>query len=245
MSGTANKIQKMIALCDTISPRNNRSYGSIPNYNPNYIQLKSDLQAFLNSNFQNTVQSQEILKCLQLDIGSVNPISIDNIREFLGQLLEKVQEEQPVSHLPILTSTQGSRIFIGHGRDNTWRELKDFLVERLNLQYEEFNRTSPLGVTTKEQLEKMLANSCFAFLVMTAEDERADGTMSARENVIHEVGLFQGRLGFNRAIVLLEDGCNEFSNILGLGQLRFASGNLAAKFDEIRKKLEEEGIVRS
>ena len=27
---------------------------------------------------------------------------------------------------------------------------------------------------------------------MTAEDEHADGTKHARENVIHEVGLFQG-----------------------------------------------------
>ena len=35
-------------------------------------------------------------------------------------------------------------------------------------------------------------------------------------NVIHEVGLFQGRLGANKAIILLEDGCEEFSNIQGL-----------------------------
>jgi predicted nucleotide-binding protein len=38
---------------------------------------------------------------------------------------------------------------------------------------------------------------------MTAEDEQADGNHHARMNVIHEVGLFQGRLGFERAIVLL------------------------------------------
>jgi predicted nucleotide-binding protein len=34
--------------------------------------------------------------------------------------------------------------------------------------------------------------------------------------VIHEAGLFQGKLGFARAIVLLEQDCNEFSNIAGL-----------------------------
>jgi predicted nucleotide-binding protein len=38
-------------------------------------------------------------------------------------------------------------------------------------------------------------------------------------NVIHEAGLFQGRLGFERAIILLEDGCEEFSNIQGYGQI--------------------------
>ena len=50
-----------------------------------------------------------------------------------------------------------------------------------------------------------------AFLVLTAEDEQTDGTLHARENVIHEAGLFQGRLGFEKAIILLEEGCQEFS----------------------------------
>ena len=36
------------------------------------------------------------------------------------------------------------------------------------------------------------------------EDEHKDGSVHPRENVIHEAGLFQGRLGFPRAIVLLE-----------------------------------------
>ena len=40
------------------------------------------------------------------------------------------------------------------------------------------------------------------------------------------------RLGFNRAIVLLEDGCEEFSNITGLGQIRFPKGDITAKFEE-------------
>jgi predicted nucleotide-binding protein len=47
----------------------------------------------------------------------------------------------------------------------------------------------------------MLDAAAIAFLVMTAEDERADGSVQARMNVIHEAGLFQGCLGFMRAIV--------------------------------------------
>ncbi|SSC66217.1 unnamed protein product [Ciceribacter selenitireducens ATCC BAA-1503] len=62
-------------------------------------------------------------------------------------------------------------------------------------------------------------------------------------NVVHEMGLFQGRLGFMRAIVLLEDGCEEFSNIQGLGQIRFPKGNVAAAFEEVRMVLEREGLV--
>ena len=80
---------------------------------------------------------------------------------------------------------------------------------------------------------------------MTAEDEQPDGKLNARLNVVHEVGLFQGRLQFSRAIVLLEEGCEEFSNIHGLGQLRFPKGNISAKFEEIRAVLEREGLINA
>ena len=73
--------------------------------------------------------------------------------------------------------------------------------------------------------------------------EQADGRVQARMNVIHEAGLFQGRLGFTKAIVLLEEGCEEFSNIAGLGQIRFPVGNISAEFEEIRRVLEREGLV--
>ncbi len=137
----------------------------------------------------------------------------------------------------------GTNIFIGHGRSPYWRELKDFASERMGLPWDEFNRVPVAGVTNITRLAQMLDQACIAFLIMTAEDEQADGNHHARMNVIHEVGLFQGRLGFERAIVLLEDGCQEFSNIQGLGQIRFPKGNISAIFEDIRQVLEREGIV--
>jgi predicted nucleotide-binding protein len=137
----------------------------------------------------------------------------------------------------------GGRIFIGHGESRLWKDLKDFLSERLRLEWDEFNREPAAGLSTKERLQTMLTNAAFAFLIMTAEDVRLDGTVHARENVIHESGLFQGRLGFERAIILLEEGCNEFSNIHGLTQIRFPRGNIRAVFEEIRLVLEREGIL--
>jgi predicted nucleotide-binding protein len=89
----------------------------------------------------------------------------------------------------------------------------------------------------------MLENACIAFIIMTAEDEMADGNKQARMNVIHEVGLFQGRLGFDRAIILLEDGCEEFTNINGLGQLRFPKGRISAVFHDVREILVRENII--
>jgi hypothetical protein len=140
---------------------------------------------------------------------------------------------------------KSERIFIGHGRSNAWRDLKDFIVERLKLPYDEFNAEPVAGVTNIDRLKKMLDDAAFALLILTAEDEQASGKMQARMNVIHELGLFQGRLGFNKAIILLEDGCEEFSNIHGLGQIRFPAGSISAKFEEVRRVLEREGIIPS
>ena len=89
----------------------------------------------------------------------------------------------------------------------------------------------------------MLETAAFAFLIMTGEDEQADGKLHARLNVVHEAGLFQGRLGLKKAIILLEDGCEEFSNIYGLGQIRFPIGNISAQFEEIRRVLEREIVI--
>ena len=111
----------------------------------------------------------------------------------------------------------GTNIFIGHGRSNSWRELKDFVQDRLNLPWDEFNRVPVAGVTNQARLSEMIESASMALIIMTAEDETAEGEMQARMNVIHEAGLFQGRLGFTRAIVILEEGCKEFSNIQGLG----------------------------
>lgn len=142
-----------------------------------------------------------------------------------------------------MAKTDG-KIFIGHGRSLVWRDLKDFIQDRLGLAWDEFNREPTAGMSTKERLEAMLDNASFAFLVMTAEDEHADATLHARENVVHEVGLFQGRLGFRRSIVLLEEGCKEFSNITGLTQIHFPKGNLMSKSEELRRVLEREGILK-
>nr|VFK12129.1 MAG: Predicted nucleotide-binding protein containing TIR-like domain-containing protein [Candidatus Kentron sp. LPFa] len=136
-------------------------------------------------------------------------------------------------------------VFIGHGRSSDWRELSTFIQDRLKLKWDEFSREPTAGITIKERLEGMLDQANFAFLIMTAEDEHADNTVHARENVIHEIGLFQGRLGFKRAIVLLEEGCQKFSNIDGIVEIRYPKGYIKAAFEEVRSVLEREGILSS
>ena len=143
------------------------------------------------------------------------------------------------------TSVIGTNVFIGHGQSSTWKDLKDFIQDRLGLPWDEFNRVPVAGITNIARLSEMLDASSIAFLIMTGEDEQSDGKLHARMNVVHEAGLFQGRLGFTKAIVLLEEGCEEFSNIQGLGQIRFPKGNIKAVFEEIRQVLERENVLET
>jgi len=138
---------------------------------------------------------------------------------------------------------RASRVFIGHGRAHVWKDLRQFVTDRLHLECDEFNREPAAGRSTKERLQEMLDGAVFAFLVMTGEDD-FDGTVRARENVVHEVGLFQGRLGFEKAIILLEEGCSKFSNIEGLTYIPFQNGDILSCSEEIRRVLEREGILR-
>ena len=164
-------------------------------------------------------------------------------RDLAGRLEKLAAHLSRVKSREVRAARIGTNIFIGHGRSAVWRDLKDFIKDRLSLPYDEFNRVPVAGITNVARLSEMLDSAACAFVIMTAEDDQADGTIHARMNVIHEVGLFQGRLGFTKAIVLLEGGCEEFSNIQGLGQIRFPNGNISAIFEEIRQVLEREGVI--
>jgi hypothetical protein len=181
-------------------------------------------------------------------------IEIEHLAQYLTDDLKKLQsikerlplfEEIRVAagnhHVP----NEGKQaVFMGHGRAREWLALQNFLESRLNLRCVEFNAESAVGVGTQDRLSDLLDQASFAFLVMTAEDEQADGSKRARENVVHEAGLFQGRLGFRKAIVVLEESCTEFSNIHGLGQIRFPKGKIELCFEDVRRVLEREKIIK-
>jgi len=161
------------------------------------------------------------------------------------------QQERIKQRLPILENlvnalgvvTPSKKVFIGHGRSLEWLKLKSFLSDRLSVDCDEFNIEPTPGINTIDRLDAMLSQAGMAFLVMTAEERHADGTVHARENVIHEVGLFQGRLGSRRAIVMLEDGCAKFSNLDGLTMIFFPRDDIPARFEDVRRVLEREGLA--
>jgi len=150
---------------------------------------------------------------------------------------EKYRQPEPPKDEPPRPKV---KVFIGHGRSPLWRDLKDHLHEQHGYDIEAYEIGARAGLTIRDVLDDMLTRSSIAFLVMTAEDADAEGRFHARENVIHELGLFQGRLGWRRAIVLLEEGTEEFSNIHGIHQLRFSKGRIVETFGDVLATIRRE-----
>lgn len=125
------------------------------------------------------------------------------------------------------------KVFVGHGHSPVWRELKEHLADLHDLDVEAFESRSRAGSSIAQLLNEVATEASIAFLLHTAEDETSDGELRARQNVVHETGLFQGRLGLQRAIILREEGCQPFSNIDEVQEIRFARGAVRETFGEV------------
>lgn len=163
-----------------------------------------------------------------------------NSRARILSTYEVLDRNMAACALPPVVSKRKPVVFIGHGRSDQWKNLKDHLRDQHGYEIEAFENGARAGHTIRDVLHSMMTNSSFALLVMTGEDSTDDGLLRARQNVIHEAGLFQGKLGFERAIVLLEKGVDEFSNIQGITQIRFSPGNIRETFGDVLATLRRE-----
>ncbi len=112
--------------------------------------------------------------------------------------------------------------FIGSSREGLGyaKVLAAHLEEAHNTTCEVWDDAFALGQTTVEGLEDVLARHSFAVLIATADDlatARGKTELSPRDNVILEFGLFVGRLGRDRAFLLVEDNNVKLpSDLLGV-----------------------------
>lgn len=167
-----------------------------------------------------------------------------NQRSEIEHVFEAFEASAETCRLPVDETEAAIKrslsIFVGHGRNPAWRDLKDHLHEKHGFHVTAYETGPRVGLHIADVLETMEDDASFAILVMTGENADESGDLHARENVIHEAGLFQGRLGFKRAIVLLEEGCAEFSNLSGVQHIPFAKGNIKETFGEVLATIKRE-----
>lgn len=159
----------------------------------------------------------------------------------LGNKIDECAEKDFVARIEqVEKAVIKPKIFVGHGNSEQWRDLKDHLTDKHGYEVLAYETGSRAGHTIRDVISDLMNKSSFAILVMTGEDKLEDGKVRARQNVIHEIGLFQGKLGFTKAIVLKEDGTEEFSNINGIHQIRYSKGNIKETFGDVLATLARE-----
>jgi predicted nucleotide-binding protein len=158
---------------------------------------------------------------------------------------QKLKKQIPVAEVTQVKANNRvpSAVFLGHGRSALWAKVQLFLEKDLKLKVEVWEAQSREGKHTIEVLKQLLESSGFAVLVMTGEDETQEGELRARQNVIHEIGLFQGRLGFDRVALLEQEGVEGCSNLLGLQAIRFRGEDIESTFYRLQKMLQREGLL--
>lgn len=129
-------------------------------------------------------------------------------------------------------------VFISHGRATDWREVQFYIEKDIRLETRELAQEPNGGDTVGAKLERVAAVCDSAVIVMTGDDLDAEGLARARENVMHEIGYFQGRLGAKRVCLLHEEGVSIPSNLAGIVYVPFPKGHITSALATLRRELE-------
>lgn len=140
------------------------------------------------------------------------------------------------------TAAQPTGVFVAHGRSPEWLAVKAFIEERFGVPVYSFESESWGSRPVTEALSEYLQRCSFAVCILTAEDTTDDGHLVARQNVIHEIGLFQGHCGFDRVLVLIEDGCDSVPAAAGPYSTTFPRHAISRTFWHIDRTLQSHGF---
>lgn len=117
-----------------------------------------------------------------------------------------------------------SAIFVVHGRSEaTQFELLHLLDRTVKCEIIVLHEQANRGATLLEKFERHAREASFSIVLITGDDEghlRGDLRQAlsprGRQNVIFELGVFIGRLGRLRVIVLMEPDVEAPSDLTGL-----------------------------
>ncbi len=126
--------------------------------------------------------------------------------EQLRAMFAIFDEDRPGAETSVRESVGGvPNVFISQGGRAAGRALAEGL-ERNGFVVKTYERPGNRRDATRSLLEALVQGRDFAVLLYLDEDEDAHGGRRAREHVLHEVGLFQGRLGLERAVIVRQEG---------------------------------------
>lgn len=177
------------------------------------------------------------------------PVSIAQAHAARNEMAKFPYVEHQARGTNALSSAQNDAppkaIFLVHGHDETAALKVQRDVRRITGIEPTILADQPsAGRTVIEKFERYAAQSQYAIVLMTPDDEMAHQdsagrpVMRARQNVVLELGYFIGKLGRSRVLVL-QEGVEWPSDIAGVVYINMAKSNW---MEELRMELREAGF---
>jgi predicted nucleotide-binding protein len=156
--------------------------------------------------------------------------------EQLVRDIDQIFEIRANSELSQPTPIRARRVFISHGSSQDWRVVQAFIEKDVRVATLELEQEPNLGRTI---IEKLLANTvkCDSAVIVMTGDDAASDQARVRENVMHEIGFFQGSFGRTFVVLLHEDGVNIPTNLSGVAYVPFPKGRIEAGFHVLQREL--------
>lgn len=129
-------------------------------------------------------------------------------------------------------SARPFRIFIAYGGGRAWEVVRDYLVAA-GFEVDAFTEQERAGELTLDVVEGMIRSASVAVIVMTGADKMEDGSIYARQNVVHETGFAQGAIGRRNTVILREAGVTLPTNVAGLTYIQFEKGEIHTTKDRV------------
>jgi hypothetical protein len=131
-------------------------------------------------------------------------------------------------------------IFISHGRNELVKlKITEYVEKELNFNPVLFERHAEYGKGIFESMERLVEKCSSAIIILTREDEQKSGDITARQNVIHELGYCQAKYGSENVVVLVERGTKIPSNISGSRHIEFDIEKLESCFVELARNTKQ------
>lgn len=160
---------------------------------------------------------------------------LERLSRDIGQVFEIRANSEPA------VAERGAEVpytvFVSHGRAKDWYEVQAHIKKDLGIKTKELAQEASAGSTIIEKLEATAALCDAAVIVMSGDDTDSEGQARVRENVMHEIGYFQGRYGRSKVVLLHEEGVHVPTNLAGIVYVPYPKAAVSAGFGVLGREL--------
>lgn len=140
-------------------------------------------------------------------------------------------------------AVQPTAVLIMCDDDRYRHQVQRFITERCHLSVQEWRSGRMAANDLISELDRELSHCSFAVCLLGDDASGAGSRKRANQDAVHQAGILQGRYGFGRVALLIEEGCDMFSNLAGLIRLDFPVGRVETTFLELERMLQREGVM--